>query len=172
MINLYENEAGERFYEEMLRNLPEGYTKKMVKNFIHDLYSMKVKSFTGIDENTISIDGKITGDYAHVGSFKQKFPEYTLNWEIFKTDSKEMIKAGFKYFAFLPYHQHDKNSVRHCHFRYGNENFDFLITDPSVQSWWPTVYSPATIDEAKAIEQMTTPKIARMMAGMMQKSNK
>ncbi len=172
IIKLYENEAGEKFYEEILGNLPKGYTKKMVKDAIYDLYYIKLKSLNVVDENTITIDNKITGDYVHVCSIGMPMGSHTAAWQVFKTDSKEMIQAGFKYILFLPYHQRNKDTLRHCHLRYGNENFDFLMTDPSVKSWWPTMYQPAKTDEAKATAQMTTPRMVRMMAGMMEKGNK
>jgi Zn/Cd-binding protein ZinT len=76
-----------------------------------------------------------------------------------------MIEAGFKYFLLFPFHQHNKDSLRHCHLRYGNENFDFLVTDPSVQLWWPTVYQPENTDEAKIMAQMT--KKAKLQATML-----
>jgi len=172
IVTLYENEAGERFYEEILELLPEGYTKKMIKDSIYDLYYMKLKSLNVVDENTITIDNKITGDYVHVCSISMDLGSHTAAWQVFKTDSKEMIQAGFKYLLFLPYHQRNKDTLRHAHLRYGNENFDFLTTDPSVQSWWPTIYQPAKTDEAKATAQMTTPRMVKMMAGMMKKANK
>lgn len=168
VLKLYENEAGERFYEEILKNLPEGYTKKMAKDFIHGLYEMELKSFSVVDENTIRIDGEFTGDYVYVCTIsmgKEKRP----TWQVFKTESKKMIEAGYKYIMLLPLHQHGKDGLRHYHLRYGNENFDFLTTDPSVKEWWPTVYQPAEIDEAKATAQMTTPKLARLYASMMKK---
>jgi len=65
-----------------------------------------------------------------------------------------MIPAGFKYFIFFPFHGHGKASLRHAHLRYGNENFDFLIPDPSMQSWWLTVYQPETTVEAQIMAQM------------------
>jgi len=154
VAKLYENEAGERFYGEILKNLPTDYTKQMVKDFILGMYNMKLKSFNVVDEDTIIVDGKLTGDYVHICSIGMQYGEHSVIWQVFKTDSKEMIEAGFKYFVFFPYHQHDKDSLRHCHLRYGNENFDFLTTDPSVESWWPTVYQPAMTDEAKVVEQM------------------
>jgi len=169
IIKLYENEAGEKFYEEILGNLPEGYTKKMVKDFIYNLYYMKIKSFKVIDEDTIMINDKFTGDYVHVCSINMDLGAHKVAWQVFKSDSQEMIEAGFKYMMFFPYHQHNKETLRHAHFRYGNENFDFLTTDPSVKSWWPTIYQPATVDETKATAMMTTPRIARMMAGMIKK---
>jgi len=169
MVKLYENEAGERFYEEILELLPKGNTKKMVKDFINCLYYVKFKSLSVVDENTIIVDSKITGEYAHVCSIGMDLGNHKASWQVFKTDSKEMIEAGFKYFIFLPFHQHNKDSLKHTHFRYGNENFDFLTTDPSVKSWWPTIYRPAETDEAKATKQMTTPRMARMMADMMRK---
>jgi hypothetical protein len=167
IVTLYENEAGERFYEKILEQAPKGYTQKMVKDYIYDLYYMKLKSLSVVDKNTITIDNKITGDYAHVCSIGMKMGKHNPTWEVFKTDSKEMIQAGFKYILFLPYHQHNKDTLRHTHLRYGNENFDFLTTDPSVKSWWPTIYQPAKTDEAKATAQMTKPRIVKMMAKMM-----
>jgi len=171
VFRLYDNEAGERFYEKILENLPEGYTRKMAKDFIRGLYEMKIKTFSVVDENTIRIDDKFTGDYVHVCAVsmgKEKKP----TWQVFITDSKEMIAAGYKYIMLLPLHQHGEEGLRHFHLRYGNENFDFLTTDPSVKEWWPTVYQSAKIDEAKATKQMTTPKLARLYAGMMKKGHK
>lgn len=167
VVKLYENEVGEKFYEEILEQAPKGYTKKMVKDYIYGLYYMKLKSLSVVDENTITIDDKMTGDYVHVCSIGMKMGNHKNAWQVFKTDSKEMIQAGFKYILFLPFHQHNKDTLRHAHIRYGNENFDFLTTDPSVKSWWPTIYQPAKTDEAKATAQMTKPRIVRMMAKMM-----
>ncbi|WP_321418397.1 hypothetical protein [uncultured Desulfobacter sp.] len=169
IVTLYENEAGERFFKEILELLPKGYTKKMVKDSIYDLYYMKLKSLNVMDENTIIIDDKLTGDYIHVCSIGMDLGSHTAAWQVFKTESKEMIQAGFKYILFLPYHQSNKDTLRHAHLRYGNENFDFLTTDPSVKSWWPTIYQPTKTDEAKATAQMTTPRMVKMMAGMMKK---
>ena len=154
LAKLYDSEAGERYFEKVTELAPKGYTKKMVKDFICDEVSMKFKFLNVMDENTITIDNKITGDYVHVGSLRKKFPKFTITWQIFKTDSKEMIEAGFKYFLFLPFHAHSKDSLRHAHLRYGNENFDFLVTDPSLQSWWPTIYQPEKTDEAKVVARM------------------
>lgn len=155
VIKLYESEAGEKFFTEVTKHAPKGYTKKMVKDFIYDQFALKFKSISVVDENTIIIDNKISGDYVYVGSVSTKWKKHDTTWEIFKTDSKEMIEAGFKYFLFFPFHQHGKDSLRHSHLRYGNENFDFLVTDPSVQSWWPTIYQPAVTDESKIMAQMT-----------------
>jgi hypothetical protein len=165
VIKLYESDAGERFFTEVTKHAPKGYTKKMVKDFIYDMFSLKFKSLRVVDENTIIIDNTITGDYVRVGSVSTKWKEHNTTWEIFKTDSKDMIEAGFKYFIFYPFHQHGKDSLRHSHLRYGNENFDFLVTDPSVQSWWPTIYQPAKTDEAKIMAQMT--RNAKLQASML-----
>lgn len=165
VIHLYESEAGDKFFTEVTKHAPEGYTKKMVKDFVYDMFSLKFKSLNVVDRDTIIIDNKITGSYVHVGSVSSKWKEHPTTWEIFKTDSKEMIEAGFKYFLFFPFHQHGKDSLRHSHLRYGNENFDFLVTDPSVQSWWPTIYQPEKTDEAKIMAQMT--KGAKLQATML-----
>jgi len=165
VVTLYDCDAGEQFFAKVTGYAPEGYTKKMVKDFIYKMFSLKFKSMNVVDENTIIIDNKITGDYVHVGSVSTTWREQATTWHIFKTDSKEMIQAGFKYFIFFPFHQHGKDSLRHAHLRYGNENFDFLVTDPSVQSWWPTVYQPAKTDEAKVMAQMI--KKAKLQATML-----
>lgn len=165
VIKLYESEAGEKFFTEVTKHAPKGYTKKMVKDFMYDMFSLKFKSLSVVDAHTIIIDNKLTGKYVHVGSVSTKWKEHDTTWQIFKTDSKEMIEAGFKYFLFFPFHQHGKDSLRHSHLRYGNENFDFLVTDPSVQSWWPTIYQPAETDEAKIMAQMT--RNAKLQATML-----
>jgi hypothetical protein len=165
VIKLYESDAGDKFFSEVVKYAPKGYTKKMVKDFIYDMFSLKFKSFRVVDENTINIDNKITGDYVYVCSVSTRWKEHNTTWEVFKTDSKEMIAAGFKYFLLFQFHQHSKDSLRHCHLRYGNENFDFLVTDPSVQLWWPTVYQPKNTDETKIMAQMT--KKAKLQATML-----
>ncbi|WP_321413840.1 hypothetical protein [uncultured Desulfobacter sp.] len=164
-VKLYDSEAGEKFFEKMTEHAPKGYTKEMVKDHIFNTHSLKFKSLNVVDENTIIIDDKITGDYAHVGSLSTKWEKYDITWHIFKTDSKEMIQAGFKYFIFLPFHGKGEDTLRHAHLRYGNENFDYLATDPSVESWWPTVYQPETTNEAKIMAQMT--KKAKLQATML-----
>ena len=130
VVKLYENETGEKFYEDILELLPQGYTKKMVKDYIYDLYYMKLKSLNVVDENTITIDDKITGDYVHVCSIGMKLGNHKAAWQVFKTDSKQMIQAGFKYILFFPFHQHNEDTLRHAHLRYGNENFDFSDDRP------------------------------------------
>lgn len=167
VIKLFQNESGEKFFEEMVKNLPDGYTNKMAKDFVFDLYATKINSLSVIDENTITINDKLTGDYAHVANVSLIMGEKIVTWHVFKTDSQALIKAGFKHMLFIPFDRHGPDSLRHSHFRFGNENFDFLITNPSLQSWWPTLYQPSEVDEAKAIRQMTKAKSARMLAGMM-----
>ncbi|WCE30809.1 ZinT/AdcA family metal-binding protein [Vibrio sp. SCSIO 43137] len=167
VIELFQNESGEKFFEEMVKNLPNGYTNRMAKDFVYDLYATKINSLSVIDENTITINDKMTGDYAYIASISVARGEKTVTWHIFKTDAQAMIHAGFKYILFIPFDQHGPDTLRHSHFRFGNENFDFLTTDPSLQSWWPTLYQPSEVSEAKAIEQMTRPKLAKKLAAML-----
>ncbi len=167
ILSLYQGEAADAFFAEVKKHAPEGYTIEMIKNFIYKQFSLKFTSLHVVDEDTITIDNKMTGDYAHVGSITTTWKDQKtkITWEIFKTDSKEMIGAGFKYFLFVPFHRHGKDSLRHAHLRYGNENFDYLTTDPSVQSWWPTIYQPEKTDESKVIAQMI--KKAKLQASML-----
>lgn len=164
-LQLFKGEAGERFFAEVAKYAPKGYTQKMVKDYYYKMFTLRFKSFKVIDKDTITIDDSVTGDYAYVGKLVTQWNEYDITWEIFKTDSKEMIKAGFKYFLLMPFHQHSKDSLRHVHLRYGNQDFDFLTTDPSLQSWWPTIYQPAFTDEAKIISAMR--KGAKLQATML-----
>ena len=167
IVNLYKGEDGEKFFDAVLKHAPKGYNKEMVKAFYTNMFSLKFNSIEFIDENTLTIDGKMTGDYAHVGTLKTKFKQYDVTWDIFKTDSKDLIAAGFKYFLLIPFHQHGEDGLRHSHFRYGNENFDFLATDPSVQTWWPTIYQPDKTNVKKVMASMT--KGAKLQATMLPK---
>ena len=149
MAKLYEQEGGEKYFEKVAK-YSKGYTKQMVKDHILGDFTPKFKTMNVVDGNTIIIDDKFTGDYVYVGDLSTKLYIYDVTWKIFKTDSKEMIKAGYKYFLLLPFHQHGgKDALKHTHIRYGNENFDFLATDPSLYMWVPTIYPPAETDEAK-----------------------
>lgn len=162
---LYEGEAGDKFFSAVKKYAPKGYTHKMVKDFFYNMFSLKFKSLRVVDKDIITIDDKISGYYAHIGKLTTKWQEYDITWEIFKTDSKEMIEAGYKYFLLIPFHQHSKDSLRHSHLRFGNQNFDFLATDPSVQSWWPTIYQPVATDEAKVMAAMI--KGAKLQSSML-----
>lgn len=137
----------------------------MVKGEIHKKFYIKFDSFSVVDKDTIVINNTLSGDYKHLGSVSTIWEGRDITWQIFKTDSKEMVKAGFKYFLFFPFHRHSKNSLRHCHLRYGNQSFEFLSTDPSVYSWWPTIYQPAVTNEDKIIESIM--KKARLQASML-----
>ncbi|WP_321413813.1 hypothetical protein [uncultured Desulfobacter sp.] len=160
MAKFYDSEDGERYFEKVAEHAPKGYTKKIVKDHILGRYAPEFTFLNIVDENTVIIDDQFTGDYVHVGSVtthahidngsKNVF-KFDVTWQIFKTDSEEMIKAGYKYLLFIPFHGQGKDSLRHFHLRYGNENFDFLATDPSLELWWPTLYQPAETDEAKII---------------------
>ncbi len=108
ILTLYQGKAAETFFAEVKKHAPEGYTIEMIKDFIYKQFSLKFTSLHIVDEDTITIDNKMTGDYAYVGSITTTWKDQKtkITWEIFKTDSKEMIEAGFKYFLFVPFHQH------------------------------------------------------------------
>ena len=52
-----------------------------------------------------------------------------------------------------PYHSHG-DGMAHCHMRYGNEDFDYLITDPSITNWWPTLFQSAEVNKEEAVKAM------------------
>jgi hypothetical protein len=164
-LQLYESEAGDTLFTEVAKYASEGYTPETVKEFFFDMFSMKFECLKVIDENTLTIDNRISGDYVHVGTLLTKWNNYDISWEIFKTNSKEMIGAGYKYILLMPFHQDTKDGLRHCHLRYGNEGFDYLATDPSIQSWWPTIYQPEGTDEIKVMAEMI--KGAKQMSTML-----
>lgn len=149
IIKLYQGEVADTYFSEVTKHAPKGYTKEQVKEFIHNQLDLKFESIDFVDKDTILIDNKLSGKFKYIGKLTTKWKNIATPWEIFKTDSDEMIEAGFKYFILFPFHQPGKDSLRHAHLRYGNENFDFLATDPSVQNWWPTIYQPETTNEAK-----------------------
>lgn len=154
IIELYHGKSAHKYFTEVAKYAPKGYTPEMVKEFIHRQFAVKFKSIDFVDKETITIDGRISGKYAYVGKLITTWKTAPAKWEIFKTNSAEMIEAGFKYIILFPFHQHGKDSLRHAHLRYGNEDFDFLLTDPSVQMWWPTIYQPETTDEEKVMAAM------------------
>jgi len=170
IINLYQGKSAEKYYAAVAEHAPKGYTPDLVRKFIHNQFSLKFETFEVVDKDTIVIDNKISGKYRYVGQFSTSWKGTPAKWEIFKTSSEEMIKAGFKHFLFFPFHQHGKDSLRHAHLRYGNEGFDYLITDPSVQMWWPTIYQPETTDEAKIIASMI--KGAKLQASILPPLNR
>ncbi len=165
IIKLYQRESANKYFSEVTKYAPKGYTPELVKEFIYNQFALKFKSIDIVDKDTIVIDHRISGKYTYIGKLTTKWKKLTATWEIFKTDSTKMIEAGFKYFLFFPFHQHGKDSLRHAHLRYGNETFDFLTTDPSVQKWWPTIYQPATTNEAKVMESMI--HMAKLQASML-----
>lgn len=151
--NLFANGAGKDFFAEVAK-YAKGYTPEMVEAHYNKTYELDFSTLNVVDGDTITVDGDLTGDYVYVGNLSTKFEKYDITWEIFKTNSEKMINAGYKYFILFPFHQQNKG-LRHAHMRYGNENFDYLATDPSVQKWWPTLYQPATTDEAAILDKMT-----------------
>jgi len=170
MVNLYKETDGDRFFAAVHEHAPEGYTVQMVKDFFDKMFSQKFNSMEVVDGDTIIIDGNLKGDYAPVGKLITKWEKYEISWNIFKTDSEDLIAAGYKYFLLMPFHQHGEDSLRHSHLRYGNADFDYLATDPSMHGWWPTIYQPATTDEAKIMENMI--KGAKKQASMLPKLKK
>ncbi len=112
ILKMYQGKSADKYFAEVKKYAPEGYTVEMIKDFTYKKYSLKFKSLDVLDENTIMIDSKIRGNYVYVGNVNTTWKDQKTTWEIFKTDSKEMIEAGFKYFLFFPFHQHGKDSLR------------------------------------------------------------
>jgi hypothetical protein len=66
---------------------------------------------------------------------------------------------------FVPYHQDGEDGLRHCHMRYGNPNFDYLATDPSLANWWPTLFEKGQVNKEKIVKNMV--KQARLYSTML-----
>ncbi len=62
ILKLYQGEIAKRYFTEVQKYAPEGYTTEMVKDFIYKQFALKFKSLDVVDENTIIIDNKLKGD--------------------------------------------------------------------------------------------------------------
>lgn len=122
-INLYNTESADEFFAEVAK-YKEGYNGKMVRKFFEKMYETPFSKMNVKDSNTIIFDNEIEADYNFVGELHTVWGEYSIVWYIFRTDSKEAIQAGYKNLILMPYHGHG-DGMKHCHMRYGNENFDF-----------------------------------------------
>jgi hypothetical protein len=164
MSELY-NQAGEKGYWREVKKYKKNYTEKEIKKFITGMFSQKFKKIEVKDRETIIFDDKTEAKYYFVGKFSTKWREYDLSWYIFRTDNLEAIKEGYKNILLVPIHSHGQGTISHWHLRYGNQNIDYLITDPSIQSWWPTCYSPKEAKEKNSIEKIF--EGAKMMASVL-----
>jgi len=165
MTALFEGEGGDTLYAEIAK-YAKGYDGKMVRKYFDNMYYTKFRTFEITDGNTVVFDEDNAVNYAYVGKLETTWGEYAITWFIFKSNDEYALANGYKYLLMMPYHGHG-DGMQHCHMRYGNENFDFLSTDPSVQNSWPTLYQPAKTDEEKAIFDMM--KTAKMQASMLPK---
>ena len=143
----------------------DGYNARMVKVFVDKMYYSTFFKWEALEDGrTVIFDDMYTGEYDMVGTFSVKWNEYTLVWNVFKTDSQEAINAGYKYLILFPYHAHGEGTP-HMHMRYGNASIDYLVTDPSLNSWWPTCYPAADMDQEKLYEELMGG--AKMMGTML-----
>lgn len=163
MTALFTGENGDMLFTEIAK-YAKGYDKDMVREYFNDMYYTKFEKFEVVDGNTVVYDGSNEVSYFYVGKLDTTWGEYSISWHIFKSNDEYALNNGYKYLLMMPYHGHGEG-MAHCHMRYGNENFDFLSTDPSVQNSWPTLYQPENTDEEKAVFDMM--KTAKMQATML-----
>ena len=160
---LFQVKAADQFFVEVAK-YADGYTPEMARKFYEEMYRMKFNKLSIPDGRTAIFDDKITGKYNYLGKLVTTWGEYNLTWYIFKTNSDEAINAGFKYLLMMPYHGHG-DGMAHCHMRYGNEDFDYLTTDPSITNWWPTLFQAAEVNKEEAVKAMQ--QDAKMYSSML-----
>jgi len=51
------------------------------------------------------------------------------------------------------------------HMRYGNADFDYLTTDPGLESWWPTCFRASEMDSEALFNELMSG--AKMMTTML-----
>lgn len=151
-INLFNTVSGDEFFEE-IASYADGYDGKMVHNYFAKMYETSFSTMKVVDDKTVIFDDKIEAEYQYIGNFNTVWGEHNISWYIFRTGNHEAIKAGYKHLVLMPYHGHG-DGMKHCHMRYGNQNFDFLITDPSVNNWWPTLFKSTQVDKEETVQGM------------------
>eukprot|EP00831_Metopus_contortus_P059257 TRINITY_DN51247_c0_g1_i1.p1 TRINITY_DN51247_c0_g1~~TRINITY_DN51247_c0_g1_i1.p1 ORF type:complete len:266 (+),score=25.83 TRINITY_DN51247_c0_g1_i1:161-958(+) len=152
-------------YASEIAQYKEGYNAQMVQIFIDKMYYSTFFTWEVLEDGkTIIFDNMYKGEYDFVGSLSTMWSGYDLVWYIFKTDSEEAINAGYKYLALFPYHGHGEGAP-HMHMRYGNANFAYLTTDPSLDVWWPTCYKAANMDQEALFNELMSG--AKMMTTML-----
>ena len=53
----------------------------------------------------------------------------------------------------------------HMRMRYGNADFDYLTTDPGLESWWPTCFRSSEMDPEALFQELMSG--AKMMTTML-----
>jgi Zn/Cd-binding protein ZinT len=149
-INLFNTESGEQFFEAIAKEA-SGYDSEMVANYYSKKYKTNFSKLEVNDAKTVIIDGQIEAEYDYVGNANIPWGEYNLSWYIFRTKNEAAIKAGLKNLVLMTYHG---EGMKHCHLRYGNQNFDYLTTDPSISNWWPTMFKTNDVDKEKVVKGM------------------
>ncbi|NLL61174.1 MAG: metal-binding protein ZinT [Candidatus Atribacteria bacterium] len=168
-VNIFDTaSAGELFNE--IAKYVEGYDGEMVRNFYNKFYETPFSTIRIMGKKTVIFDEEIEADYEYIGVLNTKWGEYNIAWHIFRTDNSRAIDAGYRHLILMPYHGHGEGSIRHCHMRYGNENFDFLTTDPSISNWWPTLYRPNEVNKEEVVKNMMGQ--AKMLADTLKTSEK
>lgn len=158
-------EAGESGFWKDVASYAKGYSPKEVEDFFMKMFANDFVSLDVKDGETIVIDDKIEAKYHYVGNLAAKWQDKDIKWDIFRTDDKDAVEAGFRTILMIPVHAHTKNDLSHWHLRYGNMDFDYLATDSSIQNWWPTCYSPQEAEQKDAVKNIL--KKAKLMATML-----
>lgn len=162
-INLFNTASGDRFFKEVA-SYADGYDGEMVHKYFAKMYETSFSTIKVVDAETVIFDDKIEVKYQYIGNFNTVWGEHNISWYIFRTGNHEAIRAGYKNLVLMLYHGHD-DGMKHCHMRYGNQNFDFLITDPSVNNWWPTLFRTTQVDKEATVQEMM--EKARMYSSML-----
>ncbi|SFL57877.1 ZinT/AdcA family metal-binding protein [Halanaerobium salsuginis] len=163
-IKLFDTPASAEFFS-AVADYAEGYDSQAVRQAFAELYNASFSEMEVVDAKTVIFDQQLKAEYDYLGNLNTSWGEYSISWYIFKTADQAAIAAGFKYLMFVPYHQDGEDGLRHCHMRYGNPNFDYLATDPSLANWWPTLFEKGQVNKEKIVKNMV--KQARLYSTML-----
>ena len=149
--SLVEKDAMKEAYEEIAKD-KSGYTADGVKGFFTSMYYSNFDSLE-VNGNVITYSLK-SGDKTVLTSSDYYFVETVpvpgmerATWHEFKAISGK----GAKYLIMTPIHQDKPGSMKHWHFRYGDDSFEALINNPDF--WFPTAVA-SSLQVSKVADDM------------------
>ena len=144
-------------YETVAADVP-GYTAKGVKMFMASMYNSDVASMN-IQGNTITFDIENAGSGGDERQRSTVTRTYVLKGTVpmtgyegsywYQFEASDETSEGYKYLVATTAHADSPDSMKHWHFRCGNDSFEAL-TDNSLALWWPTMVAGNTTAEVVA----------------------
>ena len=141
---IFQDPAAEEVFQEVAKYAP-GYDSAMVRACFEKMYGSCFDAFNVRGGRTVCFGDRVVAEYDLMAVLKVEASQYKPTWYVFKTESRDAIAFGVEYLLMMPYHWHGEG-LGHCHVRYGNQGFEYLATDPSIENWWPTFFRPEEVD--------------------------